>query len=239
MRLLNADVNRKDEIDAQVCAKDIENASLAFQNNDHDRVILSVNSALQYTEHATDLLFMRAKSSFEIGDYYTTVSDTAKILKAHSGHLDAYQLRGDAYFYLGEFDAAVNHYRLGLKYDPEHKGCKKGHKRLKSITKKCKKGDDALEQGNHEEAIKYWSQAINEADDISAVTHPLQRKMVVSFGATGKHESAIRLAEFLLREEETIEHYFVLGDAQMTAEKFDDSIRTFRMAFDKAVSSFP
>ena len=64
-----------------------------------------------------------------------------ELLKQHNTHLDAYQLRGDAYFHLGEFDAAVNHYRLGLKYDPEHKGCKKGHKTLKSITKKAFKTD--------------------------------------------------------------------------------------------------
>ena len=48
-------------MDAQVCAKDIENASLAFQYNDHDRVISSINSALQYSEHATDLLIMRGE----------------------------------------------------------------------------------------------------------------------------------------------------------------------------------
>jgi tetratricopeptide (TPR) repeat protein len=35
------------------------------------------------------------------------------------------ELRGGNYYTLGEFDAAMNHYRQGLKFDPEHNGCKR------------------------------------------------------------------------------------------------------------------
>jgi len=237
LRQNNSAVNEKDEMDAKQCAHEIHQATSAFENNDHERVIFYINAALQHTDQASDLLFMRAKSSLEVGDFYTTVSDTGKILKLHSSHLDAYQLRGDAYFHIGEFEAAANHYRQGLKYDPEHKGCKQGHKTLKSITKKAKRGDDASEEGNHDDALKYWSQAIEEAGQIDAFVRPTKMKMVKSYSATGNHDMAIRLALELLDEEETVDHYYVLGDAEMAAEKFDEAAKTFRIAFEKSVSS--
>ena len=45
-----------------------------------------------------------------------------------SNNIEAYQLRGDAYFWLGEHEMSKNHYREALRFDPEHKGCKNGHR---------------------------------------------------------------------------------------------------------------
>lgn len=47
--------------------------------------------------------------------------------------IPALELRGWSYYKLGEFEMAQTHFREGLKYDPEHKGCKDGHKQVRAM----------------------------------------------------------------------------------------------------------
>jgi len=44
--------------------------------------------------------------------------------------IPALELRGWSYYKLGEFEMAQTHFREGLKFDPEHRGCKDGHKQV-------------------------------------------------------------------------------------------------------------
>jgi Tfp pilus assembly protein PilF len=55
-------------------------------------------------------------------DFYGVISDTGKLLKAYPRHLEAYALRGEAYWKLNEVEMAGKHFREGLKLDPEHDG---------------------------------------------------------------------------------------------------------------------
>merc|ERR1712238_251393 len=119
------------------------------------------SAALKYADgRATDLLLQKAMAVLETGDYYSVISDTGQILKSYPKHLEAYRLRGMAYFWLNDHDIAIQHFREGLKLDPEHKGCKEGHKLVKKIEKKKKKGDAAFEAQNYEEAIQHYIEAI-------------------------------------------------------------------------------
>ena len=70
-----------------------------------------------------------------MGDWYETIADAGKVLKIDGNNLMALELRGTCYYVLGEFEMAMNHYRQALKLDPEHTGCKAGHKLIKKIQK--------------------------------------------------------------------------------------------------------
>ena len=145
----------------ELCTYSIESATKAYMAEEWNEVRRGLDSVIPLTERAFDLLFMRARASYGVEDFYGAVSDTGKILKFESKHMDALQLRGDAYTRLGEHDMALKHYKEALKFDPEHKGCKAGHKFVKTVTKYDKKGTTAFEGSKYEEAIKYWWQAIN------------------------------------------------------------------------------
>ena len=147
--------------DISKCAFEIEQATNAFMQEDWGVAIHYLDSVIPRTEKAIDLAYMRAKSALGMKDYYGAVSDTGRILKMDGGHIDALQLRGEAYTRLAEHDMAVKHFREGLKFDPEHKGCKAGHKFVKKIMKYDKKGNDASASDQHKEAIGFWWQAIN------------------------------------------------------------------------------
>ena len=230
-----SDINestRKSRDEAHNCAHFLKVATEAHSRGDWDLAVSHFDKALSFMEQNHDYLFMKAQAEFNRGDFYGTISDTGKILKAHSNHIEAYELRGLAYFRLGEHDTAVVHYREGLKLDPEHKGCKAAHKFVKSILKKEKRGDDAAKSGNHKGAIDYWLQAIEIDPTHRAFVRPTLLKIVKAHSKIGQYKEATRIAQEHVDEEKTLEGLFALGDALTEAEEFQKAVNTFREAAD-------
>lgn len=221
---------RKSRDEAHTCAHHLNVATQAHAQNQWDLAVSNFDKALSLMEHNYDYLFMKSQAEFHLGDYYGAISDTGKILKAHSKHIEAYELRGMSYFRLGEHDTAVQHYREGLKLDPEHKGCKGAHKAVKSIMKKDKRGNDAASSGNHQGAIDYWWQAINLDPTHRAFARPTLLKIIKAQSQLGKHNEAAKLAQEHIDEEASLEGLFALGDAQVDAEMFQEAVNTFRQA---------
>ena len=222
----------KNRDDAHNCAYFFKSATTAYANGNWEIAVNDFGSLLSIIDQNYDYLFMKAQAEYNIGDYYGTISDTGKILKAYSKHIEAYELRGKAYFRLGEHDTAVQHYREGLKLDPEHKGCKADHKAIKSLLKKEKRGDDAASSGKHQEAIDYWWEAIRLDESHRAFARPTLLKIVKSLSSLGKHDDATKFAKEHVEEEETLEGILALGDVLLDAELFDQAVNTFREAVD-------
>merc|ERR1712025_61189 len=148
-------------------------------------------------------------------------------------HLEAYKLRGMAYFWLNEHDLAIKHFREGLKLDPEHKGCKEGHKLVKKIDKKKKKGDVAMEAKKYEEAIEHYKGAIEIEPDHENFQQMVNYLIIKAYSKSQQHEKAIKLAkEVQYEDDENVEAMWVLGDALTDAEKYDEALRVFRDALE-------
>lgn len=226
------------ELQQQVksCADDIKSAQQMIFQEKWQEAAQFLDRAMKHVEQASDLTFQRAQALYHLGDYYGAISDLGRVLKAHSNHIEAYELRGQAYFRLGDHDTAVNHYREGLKLDPEHKGCKAGHKFVKSIEKKKKRGDDAFEQGKHEDAIGHWWSAINIDVNHLAFFRPTLLKIAKAHTKLGQHDKAIVEVQKHIDNLETVEGLYALGEAQQGAEKYQEAVNAFRRAAEIAVS---
>lgn len=218
--------------EAQKCELDIANAHAAMASGDYRGAAQLYSFVMRtYVEQASDIMFEKATALYHTGDYYGVISDTGKILKAHTKHLEAYQLRGEAYTRLGEHDLAIQHFREGLKFDPEHKGCKEGHKFVKKIEKKKKKADAAFDKRDFEEAIaKYW-EAINIDPTHRAFARPTILRIITAHSRLGQHDKAVEEAEKLVEEDKTnIDYQWALGDALQDAEKFEEALRVLQNA---------
>jgi tetratricopeptide (TPR) repeat protein len=181
-------------------------------------------------DQASDLLWQKAQALYYAGDYYGAISDTGTILRQHANHVEAYRLRGQSYVRLGEHDRAIDHFREGLKLDPEHRGCKDGHKFVKSIEKKRKKGDEAFAAGKHEDAIAFWRQAVDIDPDHAAFVRPTILKIVKAYTKLGEHDKAIDEAQGHVDQMETVEGLWALGEAQQAADNFEIAVRMFQRA---------
>lgn len=142
------------ETDASSCTKSLRDADQHYARKLWPQAREHYSNAIKYAEHATSMLLKRAHCNFHLEEYYDTIADTGKILKLESDNLEALELRGGAYYLLGEIETAMNHYRKGLKYDPEHRGCKEGYRLIKKITTFTQKAEKANAAKDYPTAIK-------------------------------------------------------------------------------------
>lgn len=227
----NVEIETKVAETANLCAAEIELAQKAFFEEDYKVAADYFQRALLHVDlQGSDLLWLKAQSLFQIGDFYGVISDTGKILKQHPNHLEAYQLRGNSYMRLGEHDQAVLHFREALKLDPEHKGCKEGHTFVKKIEKRKKKADAAFDAGDYAGAVPLYWEAINIDTTHLAFFLPTLLKIVLCHTKAGQHDKAIEEAQKHVGHQETVEGLIALGDAQIGAEKFEDALRSYRRA---------
>lgn len=222
---LHQDLNK-----ANACVMKITAATEAFAQEDWMSATNHFSEALMHMEQAPDYLYMKAQAEYNQEDYYGTISDTAKILKTHSKHIEAYQLRGEAYFRLAEHDVAVTHFRQGLQLDPEHKGCKAGHKAVKALQKKEKRAHAALAEGNKKEAINLFWAAMNTDLTHLAFVRPTLLLVIQLHIDLGEYDQAIVEANKHVENEESVEGLHALGDAQLGAGLFQDAVNTYRKA---------
>lgn len=219
---------------ARNCDETIKAANKAFLEEDWGYAASMYTAAQQYVEQGMDLVWPKAVSMFHVDDFYGVISETGRILKANSKNIDAYRLRGDAFFRLAEHDQALVHYREGLKLDPEHKDCKKSHKFVKSLEKKRKKGQDAFDKSDFEGAIKHWTAAMEIDPTHRAFNRPLALDLSRAYSRSKQHDQAISIVEEYLEQEETLDGIWALGDAQQSADRYEEAVRTFERAIEAA-----
>merc|ERR1712224_397105 len=134
-----------------------------------------------------------------------------------------------------EHDSAIKHFREGLLHDPEHKGCREGHRLVKKIEKKKKKGDDALAKGNFKEAIEHYKGAIMIEPEHINFNRMVSVLIMQTYSKNKQHDEAIKLGRQIAEElEEDVDALWALGDALTDAEKFDEALRVFRDALGAA-----
>ncbi|KAL7487100.1 hypothetical protein ACHAW6_012703 [Cyclotella cf. meneghiniana] len=236
-KLLKSPTNDPSVEKAQICAHSIFSANNALSRKDWSNASTHLKTALSYLSSpsdAPDLLFQLAQTLFHLEDYYGVISDTGKLLKAFPQHLEAYALRGEAYWKLNEVEMAGKHFREGLKLDPEHEGCKAGHRIMKKVTKKDKKADDHFAKGNYKQAIDLWWEAMNNDMTHLHFVRPTLLKVVKAHILLGEYDKAVEEANKHVANEESVEGLHALGEAQMAGEKFDEAIRTYQRALEIA-----
>ena len=173
-----------------------------------------------------ELLKRRALAYLQLTDKdstYSAVTDLGALIKLLPNTIQYYELRGNAYFNLGEIDVAINHYKSGLKMDPEDKGCKRGHKVVKGLKKKIDRSVEAEGVNDWGKAVTYLKEAWKLIEDWNAdqegrmspeilVTLVLN-KLVSALSKSNDFDEAIKVGEEAYRYE---------GARTKPSEKRDD-----------------
>lgn len=187
--------------------------------------------ALKLAEASLDLLMIRAQAHHRLGDQFEAIADTGRVIKMQQDSIHALELRGGAYYMLGEFEMSMNHYRSALKLDPEHEGCKSGYKLVKKIQNLFKKSEEARSK-------KAWEAAITHLTDLISIDpehHVLSRTSTLdladSYRQLGKLEEAKKIARKVIElDNENGRAHKVLGEILLDAEEFEDAVPILRRA---------
>jgi DnaJ family protein C protein 3 len=115
-------------------------------------------------------------------------------------------------------------------------GCKAGHRSMKKVTKKDKKGDEHFSNGKYQQAIDSWWEAMNNDMTHLHFVRPTLLKVVKAHIKLGEYDKAVEEANKHVANEESVEGLHALGEALLAGERFDEAIRAYQKAMDIAVS---
>lgn len=189
--------------------------------------------ALRFGDSSIHLFLVRAWSNFFLNEQYESIADTGKILKIESGHMEALELRGRAYYVLGELDMAMNHYRQGLKSDPEHTTIKEMYRVVKKIQENLKKSNKAVEEGNHERAIELLLKVLDVDSEHNTIAPKANIDLAASYRSLKKYPEAKTCANNAIKmNDNNAEAHRALGHVLMDLEEFDEAVRAFKRAAD-------
>jgi tetratricopeptide (TPR) repeat protein len=174
---------------------------------------------------------LRARSHHRLGDQYETIADTGRVIKINSDSLEALELRGGAYYVVGEIDMAMNHYRSALKSDPEHEGCKSGYKLVKKISSLREKAKEAISKQSWEKAIQYLQDVVNLDSTHPTVVPQALVDMSNSYRHLKKFKEAVDTARRVIdMDVNNGPAHVAMGEAHLDNENFDDAVAVLRRA---------
>eukprot|EP01042_Synura_sphagnicola_P033559 gene33559-43092_t len=155
-----------------------------------------------YAENAAQIFLKRAWCHYHSQQVFESIADTGKVLKLEQDNIEALQLRGDAYYHLGEIDTAINHYRKGLKFDPEHKGCKDSYKKVKKIVDFQKKAETFAARSDHTSRVDVLRKAIEVDRSVMPIQIKLHKALADALKGAKKFKEAKDAAEFAVKADD-------------------------------------
>lgn len=216
--------------EAKDCVKHLNNADhFAKSNKQQEKVAL--DAALAYAPNCLDLIKRRSKVLFALKQYHDVLSDTRTLLNANKQDLDALAIRGQAYYYLADHDTAINHYKQGLRSDPDHKELKTLYKALQKYLRQLKRADEDLNNRDYKSAADTYMALIQQDPGHVNFNGQLYFK---SCGALIKAKdvstAVAHCSKALEFEQNNIDFWMKRAEAYLEAEDYDKAIADYKKA---------
>jgi DnaJ homolog subfamily C member 3 len=213
------------------CKNALVSAEKAIQMGRWQAAKDNFNDALRVADAAASLYLQRAYAHFHTGDQFEAIADTGKALKLESDNLEALELRGRCYYTLGDLDMAMNHFRKGLKSDPEHKGIKTLFRVVKKFQDLQKKVVAAKARNDLPEAVSVLKKIaeVDRAND--ALTVKAHFEMAEVLKQLKQYSDAKTAINFCLSKNDNEGSYHrLLGNIQMDSDNFEEAVRHLKRA---------
>ena len=217
--------------DAGVCKQAVANALKAFDSRNYVGAKDALNVAIHVAESSAYLLLRRAWCFYHLNEPFETIADLGKVLKLESENIEALELRGRAYYNVGELETAMNHYRKGLKLDPEHKGCKDMYRVVKKIQDLQKKADKYFESKDYTKAAESLVKLIEVDKEHNIIVPRARLELAKAYQSLKKYKEAKAEAELVIAKDDgNADAHRVLGQVLMELEDYEAAVQRFKKA---------
>ena len=216
---------------ADTCKQALKEADKRIELKRYKEARDYLNVAGKFAESSVNLFVLRALCNINLGDFYETVADAGRALKLDGGNLEALDLRGKGYYVLGEFDMAMNHFRQGLQYDPEHVDIKESYRTIKKIQTHETKATKAQGKRDWEGAVKHWLAMIAVDPEHPVYIFKAAVELAKAYKELKQYENGkIALEDILRRDENHAPALHQLGLILLDMELFEEAVQKCKRA---------
>jgi len=188
--VLNVDPRKRDAQkrlpDARACAEALQLASEAKRRGDWSAVERHIGEALASgrANKAPGLLVQRAEARMQLQQFPEAAADCQSAIRLDKGMVEAYRVRGDAFYAQQEWKTAVLHQQQALRLDPENRLVKHRYKLASKVQTLAEEAARAEAAGDIDAAVR----ALQELE----LVDPGHQPMVLN--------TCAKLAKLLLRK---------------------------------------
>ncbi len=216
----------------QTCAQFVQEATALQKAHQWESAKHVLTQALDIAYDSNSLLLQRVSCHASLGDWQSVLVDTRKILQQDQSSMEALLIRGRAYYYLGEHEPALTHWKEGLRLDPEHKEIKQATKSLRLLQRRISNAEAALNpNGNPAEALEELELALAHDPSHAVIRPGLLLQKVTALIRLRRFTDAVHTAsEVLVLDDSNADAFIRRADAKMGLEEWEQAISDYSKA---------
>ncbi|GMH43235.1 hypothetical protein BSKO_11157 [Bryopsis sp. KO-2023] len=199
----------------KVATKEVEKVSEArgtlkeaqdlFEKGDYEGARTALNRLFDLARDCLPARLLEATMSMKEGDFERAIAQTGRLLKSDNSNLDALVIRGTAHMHLNDFDMAKRHFGEALRHDADYKPAKDGFGAVKSLQRKQRAAEGALQSRDWAGADALFAEAMGMNPDLSEFVHEMRWGRCQALYNQHKYEeSMVTCGEVLERESDHV-----------------------------------
>ncbi|KAJ3083276.1 DnaJ sub C member 3 [Quaeritorhiza haematococci] len=211
-------------------------AQAAINSKNYDQAIEHLAHCLSVSPHNIEFRMQRAEAYVEKGDFELAVGDFSRASTIKPDNTIALLKLSNLHVKLGEPTQALSSVRECLKYDPEHKQCKKTFKEIKKLDKSLKKMEEMSERRKWKDVLGVLQGnkgLIAEVEKLGAkpLLKTLYEKMCQSFAELKEHDKSVTWCSKTLElDSQNLEALLYRAQSKMAQEEYEEAMRDYQKA---------
>lgn len=162
-------------------------------------VLPLITKALTKASASLELMVMENTCHMYMHNYHDILLNSRAGLKMDPKNMELLELRGTAYYKLGDHDVAINHFKQGLKLAPEHKSMKMKYKKVKKLVKLVKAADAAVKKSQWAIASGKFKAALAVDAELIEYNADLNFKLCDAYAKAKKGQEAVDACNAFLK----------------------------------------
>uniref|UniRef100_A0A6B2L4E3 J domain-containing protein n=1 Tax=Arcella intermedia TaxID=1963864 RepID=A0A6B2L4E3_9EUKA len=219
----------------KVIEENISKGKSLFREARHREAVSYLNAALEKVSGLPSLRLLKAKAEFLLSNYNSVLEETTKLLKIKANDLEAILLRGNAFRYLGDLDAAHLHYENCLTWDASNEKCKSTKERLQKFRSDDEKARDLLHNRQDGQGLEFVESCLKYLNEEGLAffkprIYTLKCKGHIMLKEADLAISACDTA--LMLDEKELDAHSLKGEAYILKKDFEEAVRCYQRAVD-------
>lgn len=137
-------------------------------------------------------------------------------------------------------ETSINHYRMALKFDPEHKACKDMYRVVKSILDNQKKYNKATSSGDYKRAVEVLQKLIAIDPNHRTFVPRARMDLAKTYRHLKQYKDAKTTIELVIQSDENnAEAYKIFGQILLDLDEYELALHKFNKAKEISQGSDP